>query len=102
MVNYDIPSTADIGMDIIPKIEEMARDLVPPSQMAALTDVNEDSLRMALNRHGSPARKAFLRGMATTANQIRKNNIQLAGAGSPDAIRSCFQSMRDMINDLDE
>jgi len=90
-----------INNDLCPKIEELAAKLTPPSQMAALLDVNEDSLRLALSHHGSPARIAFMRGMANTANKIRENNIELANAGSPDAIHSCFSSMREMLSDLD-
>ena len=90
----------EVTPELCNKIEEMASKLVPPSEMAALLDVNEDGLRLALNRHGSEVRKAFLRGMANTANKIRETNIDLANAGSPDAIRSCFSSMQHMLNDL--
>lgn len=85
---------------LCPRIEELAAMLTPPSQMAALLGVNEDGLKLALSRHGSEARTAFMRGMANTAAKIRENNIELANAGSPDAIRSCFSSMREMLNDL--
>lgn len=88
--------------NITPQIEEMAERLTPPSQMAAMLGVSEDGLKLALSRHGSPERTAFLRGMAATAAKIRENNLALARAGSPDAIRSCLTAMREMINDLDE
>lgn len=87
---------------VIKQIEDYASRLVPPSQMAALMGVNEDGLKLALNRHSSEERTAFLRGIALTATQIRENNIELANAGSPDAIRSCFASMREMLNDLSD
>ncbi len=92
----------EINEEICSKIEELAAKLVPPSQMAALLDLNEDGLKLALNRHSSAARKAFLRGMAGTANKIRETNIELAETGSPDAIHGCFTSMREMINDLSD
>jgi hypothetical protein len=88
--------------EIIEMIEKMASQLTPPSQMAAILNINEDSLKLAITRHGSKTRIAFLRGIAKTADKLRQNNIDLANAGSPDAIRSCFASMHDMINDLSE
>lgn len=94
---------ADINHnDILNDIEELAAKLTPPSQMAATLGVNEDGLKLALSRHGSPERTAFMRGMAATASKIRENNISLANAGSPDAIHSCFASMREMLNDLSD
>ena len=90
----------EINEEVCSKIEELASKLVPPSQMAALLDLNEDGLKLALNRHSHPARKAFLKGMANTANKIRATNIELAETGSPDAIHGCFNSMREMINEL--
>lgn len=88
--------------DQLKKIEEYASKFVPPSQMAALMGVNEDGLKLALFRHGTNERIAFMRGLATTANKIRENNLDLAYAGSPDAIRSCLSSMREMLNDLSD
>lgn len=83
------------------QIEELAARLTPPTEMAVVLNINEDSLKLALSRHGSPARQAFIRGKAKTAAKIRQNNIDLANAGSPDAIRSCLQAMREMVDDLD-
>lgn len=88
--------------DQLQQIEQLAAQLTPPSQIAVLLSINEDQLRLAISRHGSDTRQAFMRGLAATATKIRQNNIALADAGSPDAIRSCFQAMREMIDDLNE
>lgn len=87
---------------MITALEDFGRTLTPPSQIAALLDVNEDSLKLALNRTGSAERHAYLKGLALTANKLRQNNIDLANAGSPDAIRSCFRSMQRMMEELGE
>ena len=84
------------------KIEEMAAALTPPSQIAAILDLDEDGLKQRLALHGTDERRAFLRGMSTTADMLRRNNIELANAGSPEAIRSCFSAMNRMLDDLEE
>lgn len=84
------------------KIEEMAALLTPPSQMAAMLNVDEDALKSRLTMHGTEERKAFIRGMSATADMLRRNNIELANAGSPEAIRSCFAAMNRMLDDLEE
>lgn len=89
------------GLHTLGLIEELAKSLTPPSQIAAMLNINEDRLKLSLSLHGSPERKAFLRGMAETAAEIRKNNLALARAGSPNAILSSLLSMREMINDID-
>lgn len=84
------------------KIEGMAAVLTPPSQMAAMLDMDEDALKFKLKTHGTEERKAFLRGMSATADKLRRNNIELADAGSPEAVRSCFSAMNRMLDDLEE
>ena len=88
--------------ELIERIEEMAAALTPPSQIAAVLDLDEDELKARLARHGTRERRAFLRGMSATAGRLRRNNIELANAGSPEAIRSCFSAMNRMLDDLEE
>ena len=78
----------------------MAENLVPPSQMAAVLNVNEDELVASLSRHGSDFRNAYLKGIYNTASDIRMANLGLAKAGSPDAIRACMSHMQEMLNEL--
>ena len=92
----------ELSPEILQGIEERAKNLMPPSQMAAQLDLNEDGLKLAIQRHNSEARKAFMRGLSATADTIRKNNIELAMTGSPDHISKCLSAMRDMMNDLSE
>ena len=40
--------------------------------------------------------------MSATADKIRRNNIELANAGSPEAIRSCFAAINRMLDDMEE
>ena len=89
-------------IEICAKIKSMAARLMPPSEMAARLNINEDDLKSGLKKHNSPVRKAFLCGVSETVDEIRETNISVAKTGSPDAIRNCLSAMREMINDIDE
>ena len=87
--------------ETITKIEELASVLTPPSQMAAMLGIDEDILKHKISIHGTKERMAFLKGMSATADKLRRNNIELANAGSPEAIRSCFAAMNRMLDDVE-
>lgn len=83
------------------QIEELAHMLTPASEISALLGLkNEDLFLLDLSTKGHPARKHFMRGMATTAKDLRANNLELARACAPSAIEQCFKDLRQMINDL--
>ncbi len=86
--------------DIVSKVEELARQLTPLSEMAALTDIDEMQLRDEISTSGSPLRKAYFRGMAEQALKIRKRNLELADAGSPAADEAVRGYLRKMMYDL--
>lgn len=80
------------------KIEKLASTLTPVSEIAVFLELqNEDILGLDIATHGHPARKAYLRGMATTAKELREKNLQLARACSPSAMQQCFKDLQDMI-----
>ena len=91
----------DYSQEQLEKIEELARILTPASEMSALLQLeNEDQFLLDLSLKGSPARIAFMRGMATTAQELRSKNLELAKACAPSAIEQCFKDLRQMLNDL--
>lgn len=98
---YNDGLTIIVTDDLTQQVHDLAASLTPPTQIAVLLNLNEDALKLELTRHNSKLRNAFMLGIAETTQNIRKNNIDLASAGSPDAIRSCFESMRNMLNELD-
>ena len=79
----------------------MAQLLTPPSEIAALLDLDETELRTDLNTMGHPARKAFMKGYAQTALRLRKQNLDLVDAGSPAADEACRGYLKKMIRDID-
>ena len=59
----------------------LAKVLTPISEMAALLDLNEDMLRLAINDKSSPVRRVYLKAKAETAHKLRKQEIELAEVG---------------------
>lgn len=72
----------------IDRIAELAGALTPPSEIAALMDLDEDALLMELALPGSPAGKAFRKAKAETALDIRRREIEFARMGAPAAVQS--------------
>jgi len=62
---------------------------------------SEDEFLLDIATKGNPARIAFMRGMAQTANDLRSKNLELAYACAPSAIEQCFHDLKHMMNDLE-
>lgn len=90
----------DYSTDSLKKIEKLASQLTPITEIGALLDFDEISFRDDINTPGNPARKAFLKGYACTANRLRKNNLGLSYTGSPAADEACRGYLRKMLSDL--
>ncbi|MBQ0072873.1 MAG: hypothetical protein KBT34_01620 [Prevotella sp.] len=74
-------------------MEEYGKNLTPPCEIAALMDVPESELKAELENEFSPVRKAYMRGVAATAGELRKQNIASAIAGSPASIATAMQDI---------
>ena len=83
------------NQDVLDRIAELAAALTPISEIAALLDLNEDMLRLAINDKSSPVAKA------ETAHKLRKQEIELAEVGSPLAVQLTSAYLRDMQADED-
>ena len=86
---------------MLDRIAELAGDLTPISEMAALLDINEDMLRLAINDKSSPVRRVYLKAKAETAHKLRKQETELAEVGSPLAVQLTSVYLRDMKTDED-
>ncbi len=86
--------------ELLPKIAELAKELTPISEMAALLDINEELLRMAINDKSSEIRRVYMRAKAETAREFRKHEIELAKVGSPIAVQLTSHFLKEM--DADE
>ncbi len=87
--------------ETIARITDLAADLTPPSEIAALLGIDEDLLRLELADKGSPVRRAYLKAKAETALMLRRREIDLARVGSPLAVQLTGQYIRDMTTDED-
>lgn len=70
--------------DLRNKVLDMARALTPIGDMAVLLDMSVGQLR-ALLSEDTPLGKEYRRTIAEIAMNVRKNDIELAQAGSPTA-----------------
>lgn len=89
------------SQEIIERIAGYAADLTPISEIAALLDINEDMLRLALSETGSEVRRAYLKAKAETAHMLRRQELEFAKVGSPLAIQLTGSYLREMTADED-
>lgn len=89
----------DYSDSFIQRVRELAEALTPVSDIAALLDVDEISLREELSNKSSALRKAYDKGKATTALALRKQELELAKIGSPLAVQLTAAYVKDMIID---
>ena len=94
-------TSAGFDQEMLDRIAELAAALTPISEMAALLDLNEEMLRLAINDKSSPVRRAYLRAKAETALKLRKQEIEFAEVGSPLAVQLTSAYLRDMQTDED-
>ncbi|MCM1356526.1 MAG: hypothetical protein NC212_09000 [Staphylococcus sp.] len=87
--------------EIIEQIAAYAADLTPVSEIAALLDLNEDALRLALADTGSEVRKAYIKAKAETAHMLRRQELEFARVGSPLAVQLTGSYLREMTADED-
>lgn len=89
----------DYSDDLLNNIYNLAENLTPVSDIAALLDIDEVELREELNNKYSPIRKAYIKGKATTSLALRKQEIELAKVGSPLAVQLTSTYIKDMTID---
>ena len=87
---------------MIEQVSGLASDLTPVSEIAALLDIDEDSLRAELASPGSPLRRAYMKAKAKTALMLRRQELEFAKVGSPLAVQLTGAYLRDMtaVEDL--
>lgn len=85
--------------ELLEQIKELAEALTPVGDIAALLDIDESCLRDELADKHSPVRKAYIKGKATTALLLRKQELELAKVGSPLAVQLTASYVKDMTID---
>ena len=86
---------------LIAKIAELAAALTPIRDIAALLDLQENVLRMAINLPDSQVSVAYRKAKAATALKLRQQELELAEVGSPMAVQMTAAYLKDMQADED-
>ena len=71
--------------DILNQIQEFASAFTPISDIALLLDLDCDTLRADIKDYQSKVSIAYRKGKAQSLYTLRRNEIDLAEAGSPQA-----------------
>lgn len=74
--------------------------MMSPMEISYLLDIDEMTLADDIATPGHPARRAYYSGLAATANELRRNVLDTAGAGSPAAIGECQRRIMALLSDL--
>lgn len=81
-------------------MQDLAETLTPISEMSVLLDINEDELREEILKSSSKLHRAYYLGMATVKQQLRKNELDLAAAGSPQAVQRTHEYLNQMLEEI--
>lgn len=102
-ITYERPDSSRQVFDgpTVERIMELAGDLTPITEIAAIIGYDEDKLRLALTDKRSPLRQVYLKAKAETAHRLRKRELELADVGSPLAVQLTHNYLRDMSADED-
>lgn len=102
-ITYERPDSSPQYFDgpTVEHIMDLAGDLTPITEIAALIGYDEDKLRLALTDKRSPLRKVYLKAKAETAHRLRRRELELADVGSPLAVQLTHDYLRDMAADED-
>lgn len=72
----------------VEKLKEYAADLLPLETIAILLNTDDISLREAISDRATDISRAYYLGQAETIAAIRKQEVELAKAGSPLAVEN--------------
>lgn len=84
-------------------VHDLGKNMTPVEDVPILMDIPSDdamALTMELQEPRSPYRKAYLKGLAETANELRVSNIALAKVGSPGAYQSIMSAFKQIVANL--
>lgn len=83
----------DFSKEQLDLIRTYGEQLTPPEEVAALLGVDELEFIDEVTSRSSEVRRAYVIGMATTANALRQQNLEAAMAGSPAAISESLSQL---------
>lgn len=81
-------------------MQDLAETLTPISEMSVLLGIKEDELHDEVVNPASELRRVYYLGMAKVKQQIRKNELDLAAAGSPQAVQRTHEYLDKMLEEI--
>ena len=90
----------EITPDLLKKVQDLAETLTPISEMSVLLDIKEDELHDEMVNPASELHRVYYLGMAKVKQQLRKNEIDLAAAGSPQAVQRTHEYLDKMLEEI--
>lgn len=87
--------------EMIKQVGDLSASLTPISEMAVLLDTDVEALRIAIRDKSTTVSKAYYRAKAETKLKLRKQEIELAGVGSPLAVQLSKEYVLEMDSDED-
>lgn len=81
-------------------MQDLAETLTPISEMSVLLGIKEDELHDEVVNPASELRRVYYLGMAKVKQQIRKNELDLAAAGSPQAVQRTHEYLNQMLEEI--
>lgn len=84
----------------IERMHKYGRLLTPIVEIAALLGVNELQLQEEIDNRNSPIRKAYMKGLAETGEELRSQMIEAVHAGSPSATEQALTALHHCYKDL--
>ena len=90
----------EITQALLEKVQTLAETLTPISEMSVLLDIKEDELRDEVMDASTQLHHAYYLGMAKVKQQLRKNELDLAAAGSPQAGQRTHDYLNQMLEEI--
>ncbi len=83
----------------IERMHKYGKLLTPIVEVAALLGVNELFLQEEVDNRNSPLRKAYMKGLAETGEELRTQMIEAVHAGSPSATEQALIALHNCYKD---
>ena len=81
------------------RLTQLTQELTPISDMALLLDVPEGELRDAISDYDNPVSVAYRKAKANVTLAMRRQDLELAEAGSPSAAEALRSHLLKMLQD---
>lgn len=85
----------ELEQEELEKLQECAGLLMNINDIAVLMDIDPDELRESINNKFTEASKAYQKGKVQFIYEIRKQELDLAKLGSPQAVEQMHKYMID-------